>query len=608
MQQPRILLVAPPMVQINSPYAATPVLAGFLKQHGYAVSQLDLSAELASEIFSSKQIKRMGDKVRKSKQLKHSEVGEFFLSYYEDYYDTIDAAVDFLKGNAPELQKYFLKRDSIPEGINFYNFADELKRAKKALSALDYARMRVSLFLDDVAELFQQIQDSSFQISKYAENISANALCFDELYERCIKHSNLDDATYTEALAFEMLSSCIEKYQPTHIGFTMPFPGTVSMALVLSALLKKHYPTINVVIGGGFVNSELRDITDERIFEFVDYICYDEGFAPWQGILEEHGLVRTRTSTGYHNESVAESVPQKYQVIEPDYEGIDFEKYIPMYESINPMHNLWSDRVWIKLQLTNGCYWHKCAFCDVALDYIGNFCCCEAKQAADVVEILIKKTGKRDFHFTDEALPPVLARELSKEFISRGLKLTWWGNIRFDKGFSDEVCHLMAQSGCVAVSAGLECAQERLLKLMNKGITLESARETCRALKAAGIMVHAYLMYDFPTETEAETLEALTNVRDMFAEGLLDSAFWHRFALTVHSPIAANPKAFGITLCDNPLPEKLFALNEIPYQEQEKPYIHRLGAALRLAIHNYMAGYGFEHPAKFWLDMVPKNK
>lgn len=607
MQEQKILLVTPPMVQINSPYAATPVLSGFLRQRGYAVTQCDLSAQLAAKLFSSELIKEMGIKVNSSKKLRRSEIGDFFLSYYEDYLETIDAAVDFLKGKAPELQKYFLKRDSLPEGINFYNFADELKRAKQSLSPANYARMRVSLFLDDVAELFQQIMDESFQISRYAEKISANAICFDELYERSCLHSNLEKATYSEHLAFKMLKERIEKEKPTHIGFTLPFPGTVSMALVLSALVKKHYPEIKIVIGGGFVNSELRDLTEERIFEFVDYICYDEGFAPWQGVLGEHGLVRTCTSTGYHNELVAGSAYTKYQVIEPDYTGIDFENYIPMYESINPMHNLWSDRVWLKLQLTNGCYWHKCAFCDVALDYIGNFCCCDASQAADVVEQLIKKTGKRDFHFTDEAIPPVLARELSKEFISRGLKLAWWGNIRFDKGFSDEVCKLMAQSGCVAISAGLECAQERLLKLMNKGITLESARETCRALKSAGIMVHAYLMYDFPTETEEETLEALTNVRDMFADGLLDSAFWHRFALTVHSPIAANPSAFGITPDPNPRPNKLFALNEISYLEQDKPYIHRLGEALRVATHNYMAGNGFEYPAKFWLNLNFSN-
>ena len=603
MQQPKILLITPPMVQINSPYAATPVLAGFLKQKGYAVSQLDLSAQLASEIFSSKQIKAMLGKVKKSKQLRKSEVGEFFLSYYEDYFETIDAAVDFLKGNAPELTKYFLKRDSLPEGINFYNFEDELKRAKKILPKTELARMRVSLFLDDVAELFQQIQDESFQISRYAESISANAISFDELYDRCISHSNLANATYTETKAFELLSSRIDQFNPTHIGFTMPFPGTVSMALVLSALLKKHYPSIKVVIGGGFVNSELRDITDQRIFEFVDYICYDEGFAPWQGVLGEHALVRTRTRSGYHDTSVAGGESKKYHIIEPDYEGIDFEQYIPMYESVNPMHNLWSDRVWLKLQLTNGCYWHKCAFCDVALDYIGNFCCCDAKQAADVVENLVKKTGKKDFHFTDEAIPPVLARELSKEFIARGLGITWWGNIRFDKGFSDEVCQLMAQSGCVAVSAGLECAQDRLLKLMNKGITLESARETCRALKQAGIMVHAYLMYDFPTETLEETLEALTNVRDMFANGLLDSAFWHRFALTVHSPIAANPSAYGITLCEQEYPAQIFALNEISYVEQEKPYIQKLGAALKTATYNYMQKVGFEYPAEFFYNV-----
>ena len=235
MQEQKILLVTPPMVQINSPYAATPVLSGFLRQHGYAVTQCDLSAQLAAKLFSSELIKEMGIKVNSSKKLRRSEIGDFFLSYYEDYLETIDAAVDFLKGKAPELQKYFLKRDSLPEGINFYNFADELKRAKRSLSPANYARMRVSLFLDDVAELFQQIMDDSFQISRYAEKISANAICFDELYERSCLHSNLEKATYSERLAFEMLKERIEKEKPTHIGFTLPFPGTVSMALVLSA-------------------------------------------------------------------------------------------------------------------------------------------------------------------------------------------------------------------------------------------------------------------------------------------------------------------------------------------------------------------------------------
>jgi hypothetical protein len=106
---------------------------------------------------------------------------------------------------------------------------------------------------------------------------------------------------------------------------------------------------------------------------------------------------------------------------------------------------------------------------------------------------------------------------------------------------------------------------------MNKGITLAGASETCRAFSDAGILVHAYLMYGFPTQTEEETYGALDFVRQRFADGHIQSAYWHRFALTTHSPIARTPERFGIRLLAPPIPERRFALNEIPYEEPGAP-------------------------------------
>ena len=160
----------------------------------------------------------------------------------------------------------------------------------------------------------------------------------------------------------------------------------------------------------------------------------------------------------------------------------------------------------------------------------------------------------------------------------------------------------MADAGCIAVTGGLECAHDRLLKLMNKGITLASARRACQAFADAHIMVHAYLMYAFPTETEKEALDALAFVRKCFADGLIQSAHWHRFALTAHSAIAQRPHDFGIDI----LPHKTtgaprFALNEIDYREPNAPDWNRIGHALETAVYNYRLGLGLDLPPRAWL-------
>jgi len=301
------------------------------------------------------------------------------------------------------------------------------------------------------------------------------------------------------------------------------------------------------------------------------------------------------------------SVPRPAFTV-PSYAGLDLSRYINLVETANPMHRLWSDGKWIKLQLANGCYWRRCAFCDVSLDYIGRYEAPDAERLVDAIIRLKRETGQSGFHFTDEALAPTLVRRLCETLLARGETITWWGNIRFENGYTPALAGLMARAGCIAVTGGLECAHDRLLALMNKGITLESATRACRAFSDAGILVHAYLMYGFPTQTERETLEALDTVRKLFAGGHIQSAYWHRFALTVHSPIAHSPTPFGITPRPPPQRGRRFALNEIPYEEPGAPDHDRLGAGLRLALYNYMLGRGLERPAKTWFRPIPKGR
>ncbi|MCD8172447.1 MAG: radical SAM protein [Alistipes sp.] len=282
----------------------------------------------------------------------------------------------------------------------------------------------------------------------------------------------------------------------------------------------------------------------------------------------------------------------------PDFAGLPHGLYFSMLDTPNPMLRLWSDGRWNKLTLAHGCYWGRCTFCDTGLDYIGRYDAVPAAAIADWMGIVAAETGSRGFHFTDEAAPPRVLRDLSLELLRRRRNYVWWTNVRFDKAFTGDMCRLMAAAGCIAVSGGLETASDRLLALMEKGISIESATLAMRNFLYSGIMVHGYLMYGFPTQTLRETVDSLEVVRQMFRAGLLESAYWHRYAMTVHSPSGKRPGDFGITNCDRTV--NPFANNEIYFRENRGYDIRLAGEALRTALSNYMVGAGLDRPVHKW--------
>jgi hypothetical protein len=286
------------------------------------------------------------------------------------------------------------------------------------------------------------------------------------------------------------------------------------------------------------------------------------------------------------------------------------DRYISMMEMINPVTRLWSDERWNKLILAHGCYWKKCTFCDVSLDYIGRYEADTAVNIVDKMDKIIAETKVNGFHFVDEAAPPNLLKAMSEEIIKRKLKVRWWGNLRFDPYFTPEVAVLMQKAGCIAVTGGIEVASPRVLKLIDKGISLPQVAIVTKNFKDAGIFVHAYLMYGFPTQTVQETVDSLEVVRILFQRGNLTSAYWHRFALTAHSPVGLNPDKFQITI--KPVKkskEGLFALNDLEYEEEKTIDHDMMGAGLRRALYNYMLGLGLDLDVRQWFDQkVPKAK
>jgi radical SAM superfamily enzyme YgiQ (UPF0313 family) len=414
--------------------------------------------------------------------------------------------------------------------------------------------------------------------------------------------------TLVDELLDAISVALVERHRPDLVGVTAPFPGNVYGAFRIARAIKAVAPGARRVLGGGYVNTELRDLREPRVFDYFDYVTLDDGERPLLSLIEHlrsdgparRSLFRTFVRKG--GAVVLETDPGQHDVPHrdagtPTYDGLPLDRYVSLFEMLNPMHRLWSDGRWNKLTLAHGCYWKKCTFCDVSLDYIGRYETASADLLVDRIVALRDETGQTGFHFVDEAAPPATLRALAQRLLDRNVVISWWGNIRFEKTFTPALAGLLARSGCIAVTGGLEVASNRLLDLMQKGVTVEQVARVARAFTDAGIMVHAYLMYGFPTETEQETIDALERVRQLFDAGCIQSAFWHRFAATAHSPIGLSPKRFGIRL----LPEApTFARNELPFEDPTGTDHDFLGRGLRKALYNYMHGVGLDLDVRSW--------
>jgi radical SAM superfamily enzyme YgiQ (UPF0313 family) len=630
----RVLLLTPPLVQLNTPYPATPYLAGFLRLHaarlGLTVAQADPALELFLRVFSRPTLQRIFDELRaraargrrRARAPRRPASIRHFLAEGPRYLETVEAVVRFLQGHDSSLALRIASRSLLPEGPRFAGLhaggtageLDPLAWAFGALGVLDRARHLASLYVDDLVDVIRDGIDARFGLSRYAESLALSAPTFAPLAAALAA-----PATLIDDLLDELTRELCDRHRPDLVGLTVPFPGSVYGALRIARAVKSRARTTRVVLGGGYVNTELRELRDPRIFEHVDFITLDDGERPLLSLLEQLHAVRSgaravpplfRTLVRRRGRVVLESTDRVRDVAPrdtgtPTYEGLPLDRYVSLFEMLNPMHRLWSDGRWNKLTVAHGCYWKKCAFCDLALDAIARYAPVPADLLVDRIEALVAETGERGFHFVDEAAPPAALRALAERLLARAVNITWWANIRFETAFSRELVELLARSGCVAVSGGLEAAADRLLALVQKGVTVAQVARVTRDFNAAGIMVHAYLMYGLPTETEQETIDALERVRQLFAAGCLQSAYWHRFAATVHSPIGRDPARFGIRLA--PEPPATFARNEVAFVDPTGCDHDRLGPGLRAALHNYMLGLGLDADVRTWFVDRPRR-
>lgn len=570
---------------------------------------MDLGIEVILSLFNRKSLGELFDYAAEQGTIETDNATRIY-ALQSQYLKTIDQVIDFLQGKNQTFARQICSGSFLPQASRFDQL-DDLEWAFGNMGMQDKAKHLATLYLEDISDFIIECIDNNFGFSRYAERLGMSANSFDELYS-----SLSESPTYIDRITLDILSKRMEEVSPKLVCFSVPFPGNLYSAFRCAQFIKEHFPTIKVAMGGGFANTELRSVKDSRVFEFFDFITLDDGELPIELLAEsvlnpskfegqyKRTLLLENEAVNYKNDSSRKDYKQS-EVGTPDYSDLLLEDYISVIEIANPMHSLWSDGRWNKLTMAHGCYWGKCTFCDVSLDYIKIYEPIAARTLVDRMEELIAQTGENGFHFVDEAAPPALMRALALEIISRDLVVTWWTNIRFEKSFAADLCRLLKASGCIAVSGGLEVASDRLLKLIDKGVTVEQVARVVRNFTESDIMVHSYLMYGYPTQTVQETIDSLEMVRQLFEVGILQSGFWHQFALTAHSPVGQDPEAYNIVPDYQPI---TFANNDVQFTDTTGIDHDRFSFGLKKSLFNYMHGMCFDYPLQEWFDFeIPET-
>jgi len=641
-----VLIIQPPIVQLNTAYPSGAYLSAFFKRDEFRmkienVHWVDLSIELFYSIFSKNGLTRIFElctekalKKANEAQKNGDEATAFNLRRYIsskklwiDWIDDITAILRADKSGFENAHRFVFGAHT-PRGSRMENYLSTLDHDLTT----DDARSLASFALADLADFITNVFDKNFSLVRYAEALTVSESTFAEI-EKGVD-SPIIKEFYIPLLTKLELDSQL-------VLISVPFAGTFATALATGRFIKeKKGNSAFVCLGGGFINTELRDTKEKALSKYCDALSFDRGYAGYKQLISNYELVKNNSVSELKNlirsENLSiykmrffyedfvtdvnedknltnldyDSIKYENQIVRtltPDFSDIDFSIYPRLLDDKNPMHRLWSDGAWIKVYMAHGCYWHKCAFCDVTLDYVCSYCPTEIHSLYENLLRTATEKGIFGIHFVDEAMPPAMMVEFAKENIAHGSPLTWWGNVRFEKYFTRDVADLLAAGGLIGVSAGLESATGNGLSAIHKGTDLHSIVGACCAFKEAGILIHAYMIYGYWWEKPQDLINSMETLRQFYANGLLDSCFWHKFVLTRHSRAFAEWKEGKLPdlkpILNEDLP--LFAKNGLHFEGEQKS--QKYGRFLDYSLNQWMHGEDLDIPIyKFFDFAVPK--
>jgi len=277
------------------------------------------------------------------------------------------------------------------------------------------------------------------------------------------------------------LPGLVREMSGTLAGFSLNYLSQALCTFAMAGFLKKEFPGVTVVLGGGLVTSWMRN---------------PNWSSPFRGLVDH--LV---------------AGPGEYRLLSiVGIKDVKGKYFTPSYDYL-PLNNYLSPGPILPYSASSGCYWNKCSFCPESAEdnpYIP----IAVEQVESDLDTLVAKHDPALVHLLDNSVNTVLLKRLAED----PLHIPWYGFARITKLLADiDFCRALKRSGCVMLKLGLESGDQKVLDNMQKGIDLETASLALKTLKKAGITAYVYLLFGTPGETLSEarkTLEFVVRHRD----------------------------------------------------------------------------------------------
>ena len=234
---------------------------------------MDLGIEVILALFSEEGLTKVFHFAETNETIE-SENAQRIAALKTDYLRTVNSVIAFLQGRNSSLARQICTENYLPEASRFSEL-DYMDFAFGSMGMADKAKHLATLYIEDLTDFIKECVDPAFGVSRYAEQLGKSANSFSELNEELSY-----EYSYIDNITISLLEKKLAEQQPKLVCLSAPFPGNLFSAFRCAQYIKEHYPQIIIAFGGGFANTELRSVSDPRVFDYLDFITLDDGELP----------------------------------------------------------------------------------------------------------------------------------------------------------------------------------------------------------------------------------------------------------------------------------------------------------------------------------------
>lgn len=502
----KVMLFFPPNWTPAMPHLALPTLTAALRDAGHEVEQRDLNAEVFDRLLTREHMERSVERLARLRPRPDGPP---------------PAQLAWARAQGPALAQEVEGAAALIRSPAFYEGERSLPAFETVLAALQLASLPyhpAALELQSYRPAHRP--DSSRELLRAVDDRERNM--FIELFE-------------------ELVLPDLRRADPDLVGISIPSVNQVIAALTLARLVKRAGLRAHVTVGGPMVSIWREQLPRTpalfRLFDSAVVFDGDEPLPRLAAALERGEPLAVVPNLIYRDGESIRSTPRLPQakiacLPAPDFAGLPLDRYL-------------APELVLPLSMARGCYFGKCAFCNVGYGEAEAFSQMRGEALLEQMLDLCRRHGSRRVFFVDEAMPPRLVRHIAPRLRELGTPLRWCGCARFEKVIGPELLAEAALGGCCMLLFGLESAAQPVMDAMVKGTRLEHVQRILQESHAAGLWNHTFFFFGFPGETIEHAQETADFV---FANGeLINSAALGTFLLERYAPAHQYPNAFGIT-------------------------------------------------------------